>query len=132
MKLEWEVVADEVLAVLQDRVTARDLPSLLALFEDPAVLIGAAGDGRTSEARVQYLANITTLDAAVQWLWTEKVLFYESDGALGFAAFGEIVLTAAGIESRLPFRLTLFVTQAADGWRIRQFHGSVPQGAASD
>jgi hypothetical protein len=110
-------------------VTARDLPSLLDLFGDPAVLIGIAGDGRTSEARVEYLAHIAAQEADVRWVWADKRPFYESDGALGFA--GQIVLSADGIESRSSFRLTLFATRAASGWRIRQFHGSAPQSTAN-
>jgi ketosteroid isomerase-like protein len=132
MTSDWEVAADEVLTELQDRVTARDLPRLLDLFEDPAVLIGTSGDGRTPGSRTQYLASIVTQNAGVQWAWAEKHLFYESDGALGFAAFGEIILTEAEIESRAPFRLTLFVIRAPDGWRIRQFHGSVPKNTATN
>ena len=96
------------------------------------MLIGASGDGRTPETRVHYLTNIATQSAAAQWAWAEKHLFYESDGALGFAAFGEIILTEAEIQTRTPFRLTLFAIRSPDGWRIRQFHGSVPQNTATN
>jgi len=80
------------------------------------VLIGASGDGRTPETRVHYLTNIATQSAAAQWAWAEKHLFYESDGALGFAAFGEIILTEAEIQLRARFRLTPFC--ASHSWRL--------------
>jgi hypothetical protein len=81
---------------------------LLEFFEDPAVLIGTAGDGRTRDGRRDYLTAVATQTAAVRWDWNETVMFYECDSALGFAAFGEVV-------------------RASDGWRLRQFHGSIPQ-----
>lgn len=127
MKPDWELAADALLTDLQDRVTERNLPRLLDLFEDPAVLIGTSGDGRTPETRVHYLTDIATQNAALQWAWAEKHLFYESEAALGFAAFGEIIVSEAGIEARAPIRLTIFAIRTPDGWRIRQFHGSVPQ-----
>jgi|SRR5579863_1472414 len=132
MKPHWEMVADEVLGVLQQCVTARDRTGLLDLFEDPAVLVGANGDGRTIEGRIQYLTNITEQDAEVRWAWAEKHVFYDTEAAVGFAAFGEIVVTAEGIESCLPFRLTLFVSRTDARWRIRQFHGSVPLSPTND
>jgi ketosteroid isomerase-like protein len=132
MTLDWELAADELLTDLQHRVTERNLPRLLDLFEDPAVLIGTSGDGRTPEARVHYLTGIATQSSALRWAWSEKHLFYESDAALGFAAFGEIIVTDEGVEARAPIRLTIFAIRTPDGWRIRQFHGSVPQQAVAN
>jgi hypothetical protein len=100
---------------------------LVEFFDDPAVLVGVAGDGRTRDGRRDYLTAITTQTAAVRWDWKETVMFYECDGALGFAAFGEIVLADGDWELRAPIRGTFFAVRAGDGWRLRQFHGSVPQ-----
>ena len=91
------------------------------------MLIGIAGEGRTGEGRRDYLAAITAQTAAVRWDWNETDLFYERDDALGFAAFGEVVLTDQSQELRVPFRGTFFAARVNDGWRLRQFHGSVPQ-----
>jgi uncharacterized protein (TIGR02246 family) len=123
----WKVAAEEILGELQAKVTARDLAGLLEFFEDPAVLIGTAGDGRTSDSRREYLTAMTTQPAAVGWDWHETALFYESEDALGFAAFGDVVLTHATAEFRAPIRATFLAVQVDGGWRLRQFHGSIPQ-----
>ena len=98
--------AQRILNDLQEKVTARDLPALLEFFEDPAVLIGTAGDGRTPEAREAYLQAVTTQPGAVRWDWRETVLFFESEDALGFAAFGDVVLVDDTQELRAPIRGT--------------------------
>jgi uncharacterized protein (TIGR02246 family) len=124
----WRVDAEEVLSELQAKVSARDLAGLIDFFEDPAVLIGTAGEGRTGDGRREYLAAVTTQSAALRWDWQEIALFYESDDALGFAAFGEVVLKdESAAELRAPIRATLLAVRADDRWRLRQFHGSIPQ-----
>jgi ketosteroid isomerase-like protein len=123
----WSADAQRILNDMQEKVTARDLPALVQLFEDPAVLIGTAGDGRTPEAREAYLEAVTTQAAALRWDWRETVLFYESEDALGFAAFGDVLLVDGIQEVRAPIRGTFFAVRAAGCWRLRQFHGSIPQ-----
>ena len=102
----WSADAQRILNDLQEKVAARDLPALLEFFEDPAVLIGTAGDGRTQEAREAYLEAVTTQPGAVRWDWRETVLFFESEDALGFAAFGDVVLVDDTQELRAPIRGT--------------------------
>jgi hypothetical protein len=123
----WRADAQRILNDLQERVTARDLPGLLQLFEDPAVLISTAGDGRTPAAREAYLEAVTTQTGAVRWDRRETVAFFESEDALGFAPFGDVVVVEDTQELRAPIRATFFAVRASSGWRLRQFHGSTPQ-----
>jgi hypothetical protein len=123
----WRADAQRILGDMQAKVSARDLPALRELFEDPAVLIGTAGDGRTPEAREAYLEAIVTHAAALRWDWRDTVLFYESEDALGFAAFGDVLLVEGVREVRAPIRGTFFAVRADGDWRLRQFHGSIPQ-----
>jgi hypothetical protein len=123
----WLAEAQQVLDGLQEKVAARDLPALLEFFEDPAVLIGTAGDGRTPETRAAYLESVVADPAALRWDWRETVVFFESEEALGFAAFGDVVLVNGVDETRAPIRATFFAVRADGGWRLRQFHGSIPQ-----
>ena len=109
------------------RADATAPAALLEFFEDPAVLIGTAGDGRTPEAREAYLEAVTTQPGAVRWDWRETVLFFESADAVGFAAFGDVVLVDDTQELRAPIRGTFFAVRVNGGWRLRQFHGSIPQ-----
>ena len=127
MDESWRADAQQILDEFQEKVSARDLSALLELFEDPAVLIGMAGDGRTRDGRRDYLTAITKQTAAVRWEWNETFMFYECDSALGFAAFGEVVLADEDQEARAPFRGTFFAVRVSDRWRLRQFHGSIPQ-----
>ena len=127
MTTEWSADAQAILDDLQARVAARDLPALVSLFEDPAVLIATASDGRTPEAREAYLRAIAAQPAEVRWEWHDKVLFYEATDALGFAAFGDVVLAEGVDEVRAPIRGTFFAVRSKGGWRLRQFHGSFAQ-----
>ena len=113
--------AGEILRDLQAAVDARDADRLIALFDEPAMLIGAAGDGRTREGLVGYLTAVASSEPFC-WEWSEIVPFFQNDASLGFAAFGEIV---AG-DVRAPIRATLFAVETANGWRLREFHGSIP------
>jgi ketosteroid isomerase-like protein len=115
-----------ILDSLQAAVDARDADALIALFDQPAVLIGAGGDGRNPEALHRYLTAVATQPESLRWEWREIVPFEQSPATLGFAAFGELVISDAGGDRRAPFRLTLFAVKTPGGWRIRQFHGSVP------
>ncbi len=115
-----------VLATMQAKIDERDADALIGLFDDPAMLIGTAGDGRHRAALVRYLTTLATQPESLRWEWSEVVPFHEAEGALGFAAFGEIVVSDANGERRAPIRVTIFVVEREDGWRVRQFHGSVP------
>ena len=91
------------------------LPALLEFFADPAVLIGIAGDGRAPESRRHYLTEVTEQTGDLRWDWQETVLFYLSEGALGFAAFGELVLVEGSRKPRPPIRATLLAVKSSDG-----------------
>lgn len=111
----------EFLDQLQAAVDSRDVDRLLALFDDPALLIGAAGDGRDRDGLIRYLTAVTT-EEPFRWEWEEIVPFHRDETSLGFAAFGEIV---SG-EARAPIRATVLAVETPAGWRIREFHGSIP------
>jgi uncharacterized protein (TIGR02246 family) len=122
--------ARSILASLQAAVDARDVDALSGLFDDPAVLIGASGDGRDADGLRSYLTAVATQPGALRWEWREIVPFHDDDGALGFAAFGDVVLAKGGEEERASIRLTVFAVRTPGGWRMRQFHGSIPTPAS--
>jgi len=115
-----------ILDTLQATVDARDADALVSLFDDPAVLIGTDGDGRNPDALRRYLTAVATQPESLRWEWREVIPFHQSAGTLGFAAFGEIVVFDGSNERRAPIRMTIFAVQTPDGWRLRQFHGSIP------
>jgi uncharacterized RmlC-like cupin family protein len=120
--------AQSILELLQAALSARDADALVALFDDPAVLIGTAGDGRNREALQQYLRAVATQPESFRWDWREVIPFHHGGASIGFAAFGEIVVANGDGERRAPIRLTIFAVLTPNGWRLRQFHGSIPFG----
>jgi SnoaL-like domain len=122
--------ARAILGNVQRGVDAGDVEALRRLFDDDAVLIGTSGDARDPDAIARYLAAVAELAGLLRWEWRDVVPFHVAAGELGFAAFGDLVLVDgdAASERREPIRVTLFAVERAAGWRLRQFHGSIPAG----
>jgi uncharacterized protein (TIGR02246 family) len=118
--------AKSILRALQAAVDARDADALVALFDDRAVLIGGAGDGRDAEGLRRYLTAVATQADALRWEWSDVVPFLQESRRLGFAAFGDIVLSQGRTERRAPIRVTVVAVGSPDGWRLHHFHGSIP------
>lgn len=123
-----ESVADDawsVLRTLQELVDERDLDGLVDFF-DGGVLIGASGDGRDRAGVRRYLEAVVAQPGDLRWEWTEVIPFHRTDDAVGFAAFGEVVVAEDGSEQRAPIRMTGLAVRDGERWRLRQFHGSIP------
>ena len=43
-----------------------------------------------------------------------------------FAGFGDLVVPDQSGERRAPFRLTALGVESPAGWKLQQFHGSIP------
>src|SRR5438445_11804386 len=116
-----------VLAALQAAVDSRDPDQLWILFDDePSMLIGTSGDGRTPETRRAYLTAVATQPERLHWAWREVIPFYETDESIAFAAFGDIVVTDESDQRRAPIRATVLADETATSWRIRLVHASIP------
>ena len=127
MTSDGESRSRAVLDALQAAVDSRDPDTLMQLFGDePAMLIGAGADARTSAARREYLTAVATQPERLSWDWREIIPFFESSDVIGVAGFGEIVVADEEGERRAPFRATVLAVETDAGWRIKQFHGSIP------
>jgi uncharacterized protein (TIGR02246 family) len=127
MTSNGETRSRAVLRTLQTAVDSRDANELLQLFgEEPAMLIGTGGDGRTPDARREYLTAVATQPERLHWDWREVIPLYETDELIAFAAFGDIVVTDEKAQRRAPIRATVLAVETASEWRIRLFHGSIP------
>jgi conserved hypothetical protein len=120
------VTASAILTSMQSGLDANDAAALMGLFDRDAVLVGTAGHCLGEEAVREYLTAVVEAPGALSWVWRDVVVFHQSPGTLGFAGFGNIVVTDQDGEHRAPFRLTAFAVQSAGVWRLRQFHGSIP------
>jgi uncharacterized protein (TIGR02246 family) len=118
--------ARAVLRTLQELIDARDLDGLLELFAEGSVLIGTSGDGRDRVGVRRYVEAVVGHPGELRWEWMEVIPFHRTEDAVGFAAFGDVVLAEGGSELREPIRMTGLAVREAGRWRLRQFHGSIP------
>jgi ketosteroid isomerase-like protein len=120
--------ARSIVAALQAAVDARDLDELAALFHEDGLLAGTTAYNQGPAVRA-YLKLVVEQDASLRWELPRIDVFHEARGVLGFGGLGEIVIAEDGVEERAPFRLTVLAVETPDGWRLKQFHGSIPSDA---
>jgi hypothetical protein len=118
--------ARAVLGTLQELIDARDLDGLLEFFAEGSVLIGTSGDGRDRAGVRRYLEAVVGQPGELRWEWTEVITFHRTEDAVGFAAFGDVVVAEEGSELREPIRMTGLAVREGGRWRLAQFHGSIP------
>ena len=126
MRSDGAEEARAVLRALQDLIDARDLDGLLELFADGGVLIATSGDGRDRAGVRRYLEAVVAQPGELRWDWAEVVPFHSAEDAVGFAAFGDVVLADDGSEWRKPIRMTGLTVREGGRWRLAHFHGSIP------
>lgn len=126
-----EQVARSILGGLQEAVTSRDRTKVAELFDDDVVLFGTAAESLDRDQTTAYLERVLSQDGTIRWAWDRVIPVFHEPGAVVFAATGTVGFEDAQGQSlgqRDTFRLT-GVAVAHDGrWRLRHFHGSVPQG----
>jgi uncharacterized protein (TIGR02246 family) len=124
-----EAVARGVLAALQAAVAAKDRQALLELFDDEVVLFGSAAQSIGRAETEAYLDRVLAVDATLRWGWDRVVPLVEEPELVAFAVIGTVGFDdEAGrpVEERQPFRLTCVAVRRSRRWRLRHFHGSVP------
>lgn len=126
MTISGENEAKSVLGALQAAVDSRDARQLIELFVEPAVLIGSAGDGRDTDGVRAYLTAVVSQPESLRWDWDTVILFHEAPEVLGFAAFGDIVVSDGHNERRAPIRATVVAVRGESAWQLKHFHGSIP------
>jgi uncharacterized protein (TIGR02246 family) len=128
--IDEELTARRVLAQLQDAVAAKDLSKLAELFDDDVVLFGTAAANLDRVQTAAYLARVAGQEGTIRWEWEQVLPLFDRPEVFVFAAIGTVGLDDAQgrtVGEREPFRLTC-VAVAQDGhWRLRHFHGSVPE-----
>jgi ketosteroid isomerase-like protein len=108
---------------------ARKDLSLVDEFADDgdAVLIGS-GPGELAIGRTQIeqqLKAIYSAPVVVRFEWRQTRSASKGDVGWVFAQ-GDVVITADGKDTRLPYRLTGVLERDNGVWKWRQFHGSQP------
>jgi ketosteroid isomerase-like protein len=122
-----EQIARELLAELQDAVVARDVDWLSQIFDDDVALFGTGGENLDREQSLQYLRRVVALDDVIRWDWTRVRPLTSGSGVVSFAVVGTVGFEGWSDEQRQAFRLTCVAVNDGTRWRLRHFHGSVPE-----
>jgi SnoaL-like protein len=125
-----EQVARGILSQLQDGFVAHDLAAVMRLLDDEVVVFGAAGEGLDAEHSKDYVSRMMAQDGVVRWGWDRVVPVLSERAVLVFAVLGTVGFEDAqgrALGGRTPFRLTCVAVLREGRWRLRHFHGSVPQ-----
>ena len=125
-----EHIARGILADLQDGFAAHDLAAVTRLLDDEVVVFGAAGEGLDGEQSRAYVARMMAPEVTVRWSWDRVIPVLTDATVLSFAVRGTVGFDDAHgrpLGARQPFRLTCIAVLRDGKWRLRHFHGSVPQ-----
>jgi uncharacterized protein (TIGR02246 family) len=126
-----EQTARDVVAMLQHGVDTaiaeHDPAPVLACFTDDPVLVGTSRYNRGAEAAHVYLQALATGTTTLRWHLGRCDVFLDTDDLIGFGAEGEVEWADDDGAGRDPFRLTIVAERSGDRWRVRHFHGSLPE-----
>ncbi|GAA3837112.1 SgcJ/EcaC family oxidoreductase [Nocardioides panacisoli] len=125
-----EQSARDLLDALQDAVANKNLDAVLELFDEDAVVFGTAAASVGAEEVRGYLTRVLEQEGTVRWEWDHVVPLLSDATVLAFAVVGTVGFdneAGAAAEDRDPFRLTCVAVRSKGRWRLRHFHGSVPQ-----
>jgi len=119
-------VAHSILGAIQAAAEAHDAEALLGLFTEDAVLVGTVAANLDRPAVEAYLHAVVGQDDTIRWNYETVQVVDSSNDTLTFVGVGLVGWDEDDETDR--FRLTCLVVRESAGWRIRLFHGSVPQG----
>ena len=127
-----ERTARGILAELQDAVAAKDVDRLSELFDDEVVLFGTAAANLDRDETIDYLARVVAQEEIIRWAWDRVTVLVSTPELLSFAVVGSVWVEddlGQPLGHRTPFRLTCVALEQRGRWRLRHFHGSVPEAA---
>jgi uncharacterized protein (TIGR02246 family) len=127
---DQEQTARQILGQLQDAIAANDLDELTGLLDDDVVLFGTAAANLDRAQTTAYLARVVSQNGTIRWEWEQVLPLLDKSDVLVFAAIGTVGLDDAQgrpVGKRDTFRLTCVAVAQDDHWRLRHFHGSVPE-----
>ena len=125
-----EATIHSILGELQDGVAAKDLDALAALLDDDIVLFGTSAANVDRHDAMAYLAGVLAQEGTVRWTWDNVLPLVDESHLLIFAVVGTVGFDDTDGRphgQRHPFRLTAVAVHHDGRWRLRHFHGSVPQ-----
>ena len=116
----------DILGRIQTAADTRDVDAASALFADDAVLMGSASTSVGAPAIRDYLGLVFDQPGTIRWDWDDVQVVYDGAGVVAATGTGQVGFTDD--PERDPFRLSLLLVEAGQGWLIGHFHGSLPAG----
>ena len=108
-------------------MSARDSDELSRILDDDITIFGTASANVDSAQSLAYLGNVLAQPVTIRWEWRQVLPLAAQDDVLCFAVVGTVGWDGAPDAERDPFRLTCVAVRDGERWRLRHFHGSVPQ-----
>jgi hypothetical protein len=128
--VDLEQTARGILAQLQDAFLGKEVAEVVALLDDEVVLFGSASQSIGARQARAYVERVLDQEGSIRWGWDQVVPLLDGPGVLVFAVVGTVGFEDAQggpLGDRDPFRMTCIAVGGDSGWRLRHFHGSVPQ-----
>lgn len=119
-------IARSFLDRLEAAIAAGGLAGLRELCTDDVALFGTARANFGLAETSDYL-RLVTQQNTIRWFLDRWSVLHHDDRHLLVAAAGRVESTDAAETVGQDFRLTLWLTQQQGEWRLRHFHGSVPE-----
>jgi ketosteroid isomerase-like protein len=119
-------IARSFLDRLEAAIAARDLASLKEFCTDNVALFGTARANFGLEETSDYLRLVTEQNT-IRWFLDRWSVLHHDDGHLLVAAAGRVESNDGSETEDLAFRLSLWLMQQQGEWRMKHFHGSIPE-----
>ncbi len=113
-----------LLADLQEAVTSRDLDRLVGVFTDDGVVFGTNSSNFGLDELRTYAAGVLAAEQTPIWSWDRLAVLEEAEDRILFAVVGR---TGVGERTTERFRATGLAVLVDGRWRLRHYHGSVPE-----
>jgi ketosteroid isomerase-like protein len=118
-----ETTARAILTELQACFADSDVDRFGRLMDDECVLFGTIAANLDRDQTMAYVGPLVEQQATIRWGWDTVVPLVSEPDLLCFAVVGSVGLDDGG---RSVFRLTCVAERNQGRWRLRHFHGSVP------
>lgn len=119
-------IARSFLERLEAAIAARDLVSLRELCTDDVALFGTARANFGLQETMDYL-RLATEQNGIRWFLDRWSVLHHDEGHLLVAAAGRAEWNTGAEAEVLDFRLSLWLVQHQGEWRMKHFHGSIPE-----
>lgn len=123
-------VARSILDALQTAFAGHDLAAVTRLLDDEVVLFGTAVANLDRAQTDAYVERVLDHEGTLRWGWDQVLPVLSEPGVLAFAVVGTVGFEdtrGKSVGERDAFRLTCVAVLRDGQWRLRHFHGSVPQ-----